>query len=166
MIDATPGMFTRAGLLMLHERTHERLALLIRHTGTLPPEAFVRELPGFGMGSVRHQLVHILNCERGWMHDLEDRTFEPRPKDEYTTAAMIESHRQIVASETRDLFGRLSEDRINARLEKRPEAWMGDLRSPAFTLLHTLTHAYHHKGQIVAMCRLLGSPAPDTDLQN
>jgi hypothetical protein len=27
------------------------------------------------------------------------------------------------------------------------------------------THAFHHKGQIVAMLRILGCPAPDTDLQ-
>src|SRR5580704_8560248 len=44
--------------------------------------------------------------------------------------------------------------------------WHGDLRSPAFILHHVITHAYHHKGQVVAMCRLLGHPAPDTDLQN
>jgi len=159
-------MFTRAGLLMLHAVTHERLALLIAHAGSLAPDDFMRELPGFGMGSVRHQLVHILNCERGWMHDLEDRSFDPAPKESYETAAMIEAYRQLVAAETRALFERLSETQINTRLAYRPEAWMGDLRSPAYTLLHVLTHGYHHKGQIVAMCRLLGSPAPDTDLQN
>jgi uncharacterized damage-inducible protein DinB len=27
-----------------------------------------------------------------------------------------------------------------------------------------LTHAFHHKGQIVAMCRALGHPTTDTDL--
>jgi uncharacterized damage-inducible protein DinB len=31
-------------------------------------------------------------------------------------------------------------------------------------LHHLLTHTFHHKGQIVAMCRVLGHPAPDTDL--
>ncbi|MGB8537818.1 MAG: hypothetical protein WCD57_15465 [Acidobacteriaceae bacterium] len=25
-------------------------------------------------------------------------------------------------------------------------------------------HAFHHKGQIVSMCSILGHPAPDTDL--
>jgi len=32
-------------------------------------------------------------------------------------------------------------------------------------VLHVITHAFHHKGQIVAMLRILGYPAPDTDLQ-
>jgi uncharacterized damage-inducible protein DinB len=31
-------------------------------------------------------------------------------------------------------------------------------------VLHLMTHAYHHKGQTVAMCRLLGYPAPMTDM--
>jgi uncharacterized damage-inducible protein DinB len=38
------------------------------------------------------------------------------------------------------------------------------VRTPALILHHLLTHAFHHKGQIVAMCRTLGHPAPDTDL--
>jgi uncharacterized damage-inducible protein DinB len=32
-------------------------------------------------------------------------------------------------------------------------------------LLHVITHTFHHKGQVVAMLRVLGHPAPDTDLQ-
>jgi uncharacterized damage-inducible protein DinB len=43
--------------------------------------------------------------------------------------------------------------------------WGGELRSPAFIVLHVITHAFHHKGQIVAMLRIQGYPAPDTDLQ-
>jgi uncharacterized damage-inducible protein DinB len=38
------------------------------------------------------------------------------------------------------------------------------VRTPALILHHLLTHAFHHKGQTVAMCRILGHPAPDTDL--
>jgi uncharacterized damage-inducible protein DinB len=50
-------------------------------------------------------------------------------------------------------------------LTTRPVDWGGELRSPAFIVLHVITHAFHHKGQIVAMLRILGYPAPDTDLQ-
>src|SRR5689334_16537142 len=39
----------------------------------------------------------------------------------------------------------------------------GELRSPAFILLHVITHAFHHKGQVVAMLRIHGYSAPDTD---
>jgi uncharacterized damage-inducible protein DinB len=60
----------------------------------------------------------------------------------------------------------LPDSELNDVLARRPSDWHGDLRSPAFILHHVITHAYHHKGQVVAMCRLLGRPAPDTDLQN
>ncbi|WP_125488078.1 DinB family protein [Edaphobacter aggregans] len=40
------------------------------------------------------------------------------------------------------------------------------MRAPALILHHVLTHAFHHKGQIVAMCRALVQPAPDTDLNH
>ena len=46
-----------------------------------------------------------------------------------------------------------------------PDDWSGPLRTPAFILNHVITHAFHHKGQVVAMFRLLGRPASDTDLQ-
>ncbi|PYV64939.1 MAG: hypothetical protein DMG97_33515 [Acidobacteria bacterium] len=35
---------------------------------------------------------------------------------------------------------------------------------PVF-LSHVLMHAFHHKGQVVTTLRVLGYPAPDTDLQ-
>jgi uncharacterized damage-inducible protein DinB len=60
---------------------------------------------------------------------------------------------------------RLSETELNRPLKERPREWVGELKSPVFILLHVLTHTFHHKGQVVAMLRTLGYPAPDTDLQ-
>ena len=59
----------------------------------------------------------------------------------------------------------LTEEQLNTTLAKRPVDWGGELRSPAYILLHVITHAFHHKGQIVAMLRIVGCPAPDTDMQ-
>jgi len=68
-------------------------------------------------------------------------------------------------AETLEYLDRLSEHDLNQDLLRVPERWVGPPRSPAFILHHVLTHAFHHKGQVVAMCRLLGHPAPDTDYQ-
>ena len=38
--------------------------------------------------------------------------------------------------------------------------------SPARMLLHVVTHGFHHKGQAAAICRLLGYPTPETDLDS
>lgn len=36
--------------------------------------------------------------------------------------------------------------------------------TPRWLLAHPITHEFHHKGQIVVAVRLLGHPAPDSDL--
>jgi len=66
---------------------------------------------------------------------------------------------------TRTYVDGLTEEQLNTTLTKRPVDWEGELRSPAFILRHVITHAFHHKGQVVAILRILGYPAPDTDLQ-
>ena len=67
---------------------------------------------------------------------------------------------------TLNYLSSLSEQRLITATELHfPD---GDIavRTPALILHHVLTHAFHHKGQIVSMCRILGYPAPDTDLNN
>ncbi len=36
--------------------------------------------------------------------------------------------------------------------------------TPCWLFTHTVTHEFHHKGQIIGICRHLGYPTPDTDL--
>lgn len=36
--------------------------------------------------------------------------------------------------------------------------------TPLQLFTHVLTHEFHHKGQIMTMCRLLGHTPPDTDI--
>jgi uncharacterized damage-inducible protein DinB len=36
--------------------------------------------------------------------------------------------------------------------------------TPLQLFTHLLTHEFHHKGQIMTMCRLLGHIPPDTDV--
>jgi uncharacterized damage-inducible protein DinB len=79
-------------------------------------------------------------------------------------AALVAAKNRI-RNATRDYLGDLTEQQLNTTLATRPVDWGGELRSPAFIVLHVITHAFHHKGQIVAMLRIVGHPAPDTDLQ-
>jgi uncharacterized damage-inducible protein DinB len=159
-------MFNRDGIRTLHGLTHDRLDLLLDHVGKLPPADFVRELPGFGFASVRDQLAHLLGAEYRWVHRLQ---FLPLPRwaaSDYQTAESIRPAKERVKAATIAYLDALPDSELNDVLARRPSDWHGDLRSPAFILHHVITHAYHHKGQVVAMCRLLGRPAPDTDLQN
>lgn len=112
-----------------------------------------------------NNIIHILRVEEGWVHDLQDARFAGWGEEDCPTMPALLAAKIRLRDATRIYIESLSEAQLNATLAKRPEAWFGELRSPAFILLHVITHTFHHKGQVVAMLRTLGHPATDTDLQ-
>ncbi len=157
-------MFTKAGITELHVAMHERLDLLLRHVATVPDELRHKPISGFGHPSIWKQLVHILTCEEGWVHDLQNRVFAGWGEGDCPTMAALLAAKNRVREATRTYLDDLTEEQLNTTLADRPVDWGGELRSPAFIVLHVITHTFHHKGQIVAMLRILGYTAPDTDL--
>jgi uncharacterized damage-inducible protein DinB len=159
-------MFTKDGIRALHGWTHERLDLLLDHASELAPSDFVKVIPGFGQStSVRDQLVHLLGAEERWVHRLQNRPLPRWSAADYPSVESLRAPKQRVKAGTVAYLDGLPEATLNVALAERPGDWIGILRSPAFILHHVVTHSFHHKGQVVAMCRLLGHPAPDTDLQ-
>ena len=158
-------MFSKAGIVELHAATHERLDLLLRHIATVPEEVLHKPVSSFGHPSIGKQLVHILTCEEGWVHDLQNKAFRGWHEEDCPTMAALLTAKHRTREGTRTYLDGLSEEQLNTTLRQRPVDWGGELRSPAFILLHVITHAFHHKGQVVAMLRILGYPAPDRDLQ-
>jgi len=158
-------MVNKAGITELHNAMHERLDLLLRHIATVPDELRHKPTSGFGHPSIWKQLVHILTCEEGWVHDLQNKTFAGWHAEDCPTMADLHIAKERIRGATQTYLGNLTEEQLNTTLTERPVDWGGELRSPAFILLHVITHAFHHKGQVVAMLRIHGHPAPDTDLQ-
>lgn len=158
-------MFTADGILYLHRLTHERLDTLLDHVATLPPGLFTQELAGFGFPSLRHQLVHMVSVEGGWVRELQDLPAARLTPADFPEVEMVRAKKRQVFADTVAYVKSLTPEQLSSTLPARPRQWFGPLQSPAFILHHVLTHTFHHKGQLVAMCRQLGHPAPDTDLQ-
>lgn len=158
-------LFTKEGVIALHAWTHERLDTVFEHVRVLASPEFTQAISGFGQPSVRDQLAHILAAESGWIRRLKKLTSEKRELVSSRDLSALEAARKNVVSATQAYLRDLSELQLNTALETVPEEWVGPARSPAFILQHICTHAFHHKGQIAAMCRILGHPLPDTDLQ-
>lgn len=158
-------MFAKSGIVELHAATHDRLDLLLDHVVTVPDDLLHQTILGFGHPSVWKQLVHILTCEEGWVHDLQNQPFAVWDESGCASISSLRATKERIRDATRTYLADLSEVQLNTTLIQRPADWGGELRSPAFILLHVITHAFHHKGQIVAMLRILGHAAPDTDLQ-
>lgn len=159
-------MFTLDGMRKLHSWTHGSLGLLLDHLSTIPAHDYMKEVPGFGFPTVRQQVVHIFNCEGAWIHLLQGRPIRDVDPANCPTVRDARALEQEVSRQTLDYLSGLSDGRLNANTELHFPDGDVAVRTPALLLHHVLTHAFHHKGQIVAMCRLLGHPAPDTDLNN
>jgi uncharacterized damage-inducible protein DinB len=145
--------------------THECLDILLRHISSVPVERLREPLAGFGIETVWKQLVHIVKGEEVWVCDLRNKARLAWGEKECETLEVLRAEKERVRLATRAYLDSLSDAELNTTLAKRPAEWVGELKSPAFILLHVVTHTFHHKGQVVAMLRTLGYPAPDTDLQ-
>jgi len=166
MTKVSTGPFTHEGLERLHAWVHDCLDEMIAHVDTMPAPLLGTSVPGFGHATLREQLLHVLQVETGWMGLLRGAPPGPAwdPSDYPTLTRIVAAKRDVVATTRADLAA-FTPETLNEVLTKAPDGWRGEVRSPAFVLLHVLTHACHHKGQMATMCRQLGHPPPDTDMQ-
>jgi uncharacterized damage-inducible protein DinB len=158
-------IFSKTAITGLHSGLHDCLDVVLDHLAGMPRDLLAQDVGGFGRPTVREQIAHILSTETGWVCGLQ---LLPIRRIDPLTLTTVDDFRQVkknTMSATIAYLDSISEHQLNTELERYPERWIGPHRSPAFILLHIITHGFHHKGQIVAMLRLLGYPAPDTDLQ-
>jgi uncharacterized damage-inducible protein DinB len=125
-------MFTKAGITELHGATHERLDLLLRHIATLPDNAQHKPIPGFGHSSIWKQLVHILICEEGWVHDLQDKTFVGWHEKDCPTMTSFLTAKGRISKATRTYLNDLS--RSNLTLPSQSVQWIGAVNSGVLLL--------------------------------
>lgn len=155
-------MFSKESLREQHRRAHRSYSRLLDHVATLPPEALMTPLEGFGLPILRNQLLHIADSEAFWVSQLEGRPFIKWNYVAFTDVEAMRAAFERVAAATGAYLDQLGADEVNTSLELTFDD--GTLTTtPGLTLSHVITHGFHHKGQVVAMCRLLGHPAPCTD---
>jgi uncharacterized damage-inducible protein DinB len=130
----------------------------------MPTSDYVRELPSFGFPTLRDQVIHVFNCEGFWVHTLQGRGYADRTIEECPTVADVRLFQNEACRWTDAYLSNLTNQQLNTDAELHFPDGDVSVRTPALVLHHVLTHAFHHKGQIVAMCRALGHPAPVTDL--
>jgi uncharacterized damage-inducible protein DinB len=157
-------VFTVDGIRKLHGWTHSSLGLLLDHVSTIPAADYEKALPAFGHPTLREQVIHVLNCEGFWVRTLQGQRYVGRNPAEFPEVSDARFLQQEVSRRTHSYLSGLTDQQLNNNTELHfPDGGIA-IRTPALILHHILTHAFHHKGQIVAMCRALGHPAPDTDL--
>lgn len=158
-------MFTSECLLQFYAWAQHGYDALFDHAATLSPGELHRELPGFSFPTICSQLLHITGAENFWFTRLRGEELRRWDKAALQNVAAIREIYAPVRERTREYLGSLSPEELMA--PRRIDFGEGNgygMFPPAGVLCHVVTHGYHHKGQVVAMCRLLGHPAPETDL--
>lgn len=156
-------MQTSDGLLDIHARAHQNFHGLIAHCGSLDAGAINRGLDGFGYPSIRRQLHHVISAERYWIGVLEGRIDADEDDPDYPTLESLEALRARVSAATERYLRATSPEELNT--PRAMMTWGGRERTltPAHVVLRTVMHLYHHQGQVLAMCRLLGRPGEGFD---
>jgi uncharacterized damage-inducible protein DinB len=157
-------VFTLDGIRKFHSWTHACLSTLLDHLSSIPAPDYEKVLPAVGFPTLREQMIHILNCEAFWIHTLQGLSYIDRSPAQCPAVSDARLFEQEVIQQTRSYLSGLTVRQLNSDAKLNFSDGDVAIRTPALVLHHVLTHAFHHKGQIVAMCRALGYPAPDTDL--
>jgi len=144
---------------------HECYDVLLAHIALVPSAVLTAELAGFGRATIREQLSHVMINEFAWIQVLQGLPILDAVPDDLTTITDLLNAKQKAFEGTSAYVDSMTDQAFNSDLERYSDEWIGPRRTPAYILQHVVTHAFHHKGQIVAMLRMLGHPAPDTDMQ-
>ncbi len=156
-------MFTSADLLELHTRAHAGLITLLEHCRQFSSEDLHRELEGFGYPTLQLQLHHIIDAEAWWSGVLQGRCEYTDTDKLYPTVAALEAYREEVVAGTAAYLARATDAELNTAREMQTGGGTSRLLLPAHVFMRIFTHIFHHRGQVAAMCRLLGQPTPPLD---
>jgi uncharacterized damage-inducible protein DinB len=130
---------------------------------TLPPDVFTLEHEQFAYGSLRNIYAHSADCYLWWVGSVglgrEEVEMKVGDVSELRAAFTRVDATVAEALETfADLDTPLTWTSPSGHAHSLTKRWL---------IVHPITHEFHHKGQALALARVLGHPHPgnpDTDL--
>ena len=121
-------------------------------------------LPAFDNKTICNLLEHTAHCYHNWLAGfaMQMPSLDDQNNISLHQIRQLYSHVDHTVSMFLETFQGTMESPITGIHNS-----MGQLSAtPAQVFTHVLTHEFHHKGQIMSMCRLLGHQPPDTDVSN
>ncbi len=144
-------------------------AILLDFCSELSPEDYTLQ-PESGSQSIRDTLVHIADCYHAWLGSyILLQTKKPITSKEdlaaFDWAAIIARFAQVDAyvDEVLQEYVYQMDEPIERAIPWR-EGGEPISITPRKLLMHTVTHEFHHKGQIMAIARQMGYEPPNTDV--
>lgn len=156
-------MLTREALVDIHERAHRNLEGYFAHCRALDCQAVDRKIPEFNGASVRLQLHHAIGAERFWIGVLQGRVDADDDAHLYPTIESLAEYREATFAATQEYLRNAATEELNTPRPMMTRADEAHVLHPGHVVMRTITHIYHHQGQIASMLRLLGNPSPGFD---
>jgi uncharacterized damage-inducible protein DinB len=121
-------------------------------------------VPAYENSTIRYLLVHTANAYLQWLQRFAlNEPLELLSDEGFDTISVIRPLFQqadtAMAVFLRHFAGQM-EIPLNSALSRNRQV----SATPLQVFTHVLTHEFHHKGQIMSMCRMLGHVPPDTDV--
>lgn len=152
----------------VYEWVKDARGRLIEYCSEMPAEVFGSRRGDFGYGSLLATLLHVADCYRFWLaetvmkRDLAEFQAQDYP-DAGSLKVLFQDYVDPLVEEF--LAGYGSPEALGRPLNLHVH-WQESPypATPLWLMTHVITHEFHHKGQIVALGRVLGYPPPETDL--
>jgi uncharacterized damage-inducible protein DinB len=152
-----------ADLELFYALTTRTRSPVLEWLETLPNEVFNAQREDFAYGSLNAIYTHVAGCYLHWVGavGLGELGLKRTPRNVAELKAYFSQVDEIVlrAISTFEAWDEaLSYSASSGRTELLTRRWL---------ILHPITHEFHHKGQALALARVLGHPhpgMPDSDL--
>ena len=124
------------------------------YVNQLSHEQFTQQA-GYSHGSVRDQLVHLMNVDEGWFSELRGvEPSEPLPPVDFDDRETIRARWDSIEQSMRDYLAELRDDMLFDKPIEEPEedkdliVWQ--------VLLHVVNHGTDHRAQLLKLLNDLG----------
>jgi uncharacterized damage-inducible protein DinB len=124
-------------------------------------EQFTRDA-GYSHGSVRDQIIHLINVDELWFSELQSvAPSEPFPSASSDDREIIRAHGDSVEQRMRDYLAELRDEMLFDRPIKEPEedknliVWQ--------VLLHVVNHGTDHRAQLLRLLHDMGAKTTSQD---
>lgn len=144
--------------------TQESRAIIFDYCQDISAEDFVNENNWFGLGgSIRNLLVHVANAYEFWiLNNALDKKISNTAYSSINSVGQMENLYQNIDDGVFEFLERYKSVAFEA-MDLNTNKVNHDV-SPLELFTHVMTHEFHHKGQILSLCRYLGYTPIDSDI--
>ncbi|MEM6282859.1 MAG: DinB family protein [Chloroflexota bacterium] len=149
----------------LYHYHYGRLRQIWESIMTLTDAQFTQDVP-YSLGSLRNQMVHLINDDSGWMTLMQglEKPALLNPQD-YTTRASVRAVYDRMEADNLKFIASMDDAALQREYIWHPPFTPEPQRLAAWQILvHVVNHGTDHRAQILRVLHDLGAPSFDQDL--